>query len=121
MVELLSCTMAVVPTFPAPLLACLTRLSGLAAKVGVASANNSAGMQVQQMKYSRMIRHGMIFLESTSVFQRGTKEKNDSSHISNLQLQNTERRRLESENTCRKYRCLVISVPACHDVITVKS
>ncbi|XP_049269848.1 uncharacterized protein LOC125756262 isoform X2 [Rhipicephalus sanguineus] len=46
LVELLSCTMAVVPTFPAPLLACLTRLSGLAAKVGVASANNSAGMQV---------------------------------------------------------------------------
>uniref|UniRef100_A0A131YF25 Uncharacterized protein n=1 Tax=Rhipicephalus appendiculatus TaxID=34631 RepID=A0A131YF25_RHIAP len=38
--------MAVVPTFPAPLLACLTRLSGLAAKVGVVSANNSAGMQV---------------------------------------------------------------------------
>ncbi|KAL3176607.1 hypothetical protein MRX96_010221 [Rhipicephalus microplus] len=46
LVELLSCTMAVVPTLPAPLLACLTRLSGLAAKVGVVSANNSAGMQV---------------------------------------------------------------------------
>nr|XP_037272271.1 uncharacterized protein LOC119164227 [Rhipicephalus microplus] len=46
LVELLSCTMAVVPTLPAPLLACLTRLSELAAKVGVVSANNSAGMQV---------------------------------------------------------------------------
>lgn len=46
LVELLSCTMAVVPTLPAPLLTCLTRLSVLAAKVGVTSASNSAGMQV---------------------------------------------------------------------------
>ncbi|KAH7965282.1 hypothetical protein HPB49_005907 [Dermacentor silvarum] len=55
LVELLSCTMAVVPTFPAPLLACLTRLGGLVAKVGVVSASNSAAMQVQQkMKCSKM-------------------------------------------------------------------
>ncbi|XP_075535740.1 uncharacterized protein LOC142571350 isoform X2 [Dermacentor variabilis] len=46
LVELLSCTMAVVPTFPAPLLACLTRLGGLVSKVGVVSASNSAAMQV---------------------------------------------------------------------------
>ncbi|KAK8787784.1 hypothetical protein V5799_022446 [Amblyomma americanum] len=46
LVELLSCTMAVVPTFPAPLLACLTRLGAGVAKVGVLPTKNSAGLQV---------------------------------------------------------------------------
>ncbi|CAN8005289.1 unnamed protein product [Ixodes hexagonus] len=44
--ELLSCAMAVVPTFPTPLLTCLTLLDLIVHQAGVRPTNNSAGLQV---------------------------------------------------------------------------
>ncbi|EEC12386.1 hypothetical protein IscW_ISCW010153 [Ixodes scapularis] len=49
--ELLSCAMAVVPTFPTPLLTCLTLLDLIVHRAGVRSTNNSAGLQETLLRF----------------------------------------------------------------------